>query len=62
MEAEACLSCYLFFSSFFSNHMFIVSMAQEMTCIFNDVAKTKPKIKLTINKRKKHNRFPQRDQ
>jgi len=27
--------------------MFIVSTVQEMTCIFNDMAKTKPKIKLT---------------
>ena len=25
--------------------MFIVSRVQEMTCIFNDMAKTKPKIK-----------------
>jgi len=25
--------------------MFIVSTVQEMTCIFNDMAKTKPKIK-----------------
>ena len=47
---------------FFSNHMFIVSTVQEMTCIFNDMVKTKPKIKLTINKRNKHNQFPQRDQ
>jgi len=39
-----------FFFSFFLNHMFIVSTVQEMTCIFNDMAKTKPKIKLTINK------------
>jgi len=31
--------------------MFIVSMVQEMTWIFNDMAKTKPKIKLIINKR-----------
>ena len=37
--------------------MFIVSMVQEMTCIFNDMAKTKPKIKLRINKRNKHNQF-----
>jgi len=29
----------------FLNHMFIVSMVQEMTCIFNDMAKTKKKIK-----------------
>ena len=59
--------CFFFFSFFFFffffvlNHMFIVSTVQEMTCIFNDMAKTKPKIKLTINKRNKHNRFPQRD-
>jgi len=33
--------------------MFIVSTVQEMTCIFNDMAKTKPKIKITINKGKK---------
>jgi len=39
-----------FFFLFFLNHMFIVSTVQEMTCIFNDMAKTKPKIKLTINK------------
>ena len=32
--------------------MFIVSTVQEMTCIFNDMAKTKAKIKSTINKRK----------
>ena len=51
-----------FFFSFFLNHMFIVSTVQEMTCIFNDMAKTKLKIKLTINKRNKHNQFPQRDQ
>jgi len=47
---------------FFLNHMFIVSTVQEMTCIFNDMAKTKLKIKLTINKRNNHNQFPQRDQ
>jgi len=34
-----------FFFFFFLNHMFIVSTVQEMTCIFNDMAKTKPKIK-----------------
>jgi len=39
-----------FYFYFFLNHMFIVSTVQEMTCIFNDMAKTKPKIKLTINK------------
>ena len=58
--------CDLFFSVFFSffflNHMFIVSTVQEMTCIFNDMAKTKPEIKLTINKRNKYNQIPQRDQ
>jgi len=49
--------CDLFVLSFFSflNHMFIVSTVQEMTCIFNDMAKTKPKIKITINKRNNHN-------
>jgi len=41
---------FFFFFSFFLNHMFIVSTVQEMTCIFNDMAKTKQKIKLTINK------------
>jgi len=25
--------------------MFIVSTVQEMTCMFNDMAKTKPKVK-----------------
>jgi len=39
-----------FFLFLFLNHMFIVSTVQEMTCIFYDMAKTKPKIKLTINK------------
>ena len=42
--------------------MFIVSTVQEMTCIFNDMAKTKPKIKLTNNKWNNHIQFPQRDQ
>ena len=42
--------------------MFIVSTVQEMTCIFNDMAKTKPKVKSTINKGNNHNHFPQRDQ
>jgi len=51
-----------FFLSFFLNHMFIVSTVQEMTFIFNDIAKTKPKIKITINKRNIRNNFPQRDQ
>ena len=46
----------------FLNHMFIVSAVQEMTWIFNDMAKTKPEIKLTINNRNKHDQFPQRDQ
>jgi len=41
---------YFVFVFFFLNHMFIVSRVQEMTCIFNDMAKTKPKIKSTINK------------
>jgi len=53
---------FSFFFFFFLNHMFLVSMVQEMTCIFNDMAKTKPKIKLTINKRNNHNHFPQCDQ
>ena len=39
-----------FFFLFFLNHIFIVSTVQEITCIFNDMAKTKPKMKLTINK------------
>ena len=30
---------------FFLPHMFIVPTVQEMTCIFNDMAKTKPEIK-----------------
>jgi len=51
---------FLFFS--FLNHMFIVSTVQEMTCIFNDMAKTKPKIKITNNKGNNQNQFPQRDQ
>jgi len=38
------------FFFFFLNHMFIVATVQEMTCIFNDMAKTKPKIKLTKTK------------
>jgi len=42
--------------------MFIVFTVQEMTCILNDMSKTKPKIKLTIHKRKKCNQFPQSDQ
>ena len=43
---------FFFFSFFFFflYHMFMVSTVQEMTCIFNDMAKIKPKIKLTINK------------
>jgi len=46
-----CDRFFLFFSFLlFLNHMFIVSTVQEMTCIFNDMAKTKPKIKLPINK------------
>jgi len=35
---------FFFFTFFFSNHMFIVSTVQEMTCIFNNMAKPKPKI------------------
>ena len=53
---------FFFFFFFFLNHMFIVSTVQEMTCIFNNMAETKPKIKITINKRKNSNQFPQRDQ
>jgi len=54
---------FLFFFSFlFLNHIFIVSTVQEMTCIFNDMAKTKPKINSTINKRNNHNKFLLRDQ
>ena len=60
LRANYCDRFFLFFS-FFLNDMFIVSMVQEMTCIFNDMAKTKPKIKPTINKRNKHNRFPSGD-
>jgi len=56
------LSFSFYFFFFFSNHMFIVSTVQEMTCIFNDMAKTKPKIKSTINKRNKYNQLLQRDQ
>jgi len=41
---------FSFFFFYFLNNMFIVYKVQEMTCIFNDMAKTKPKIKLTINK------------
>jgi len=41
---------HFFFFFFFLYHMFIVSTVQETTCIFNDMAKTKPKIKITINK------------
>jgi len=56
-------SLFLFLFLFlFLNHMFIVSTVQEMTCIFNDMAKTKPKIKITINKGNNQNHFPQRDQ
>jgi len=51
-----------FFFFFFLNHMFIVSTVQEMTCIFNDMAKTKLKIKLTINKGNKYKQFSQREQ
>jgi len=53
---------FVFFFFLFLNHMFIVSTVQEMTCIFNDMAKTKPKIKVTINKRTNRNHFPKRDQ
>ena len=38
-------SFFFFFFFFFLNHMFIVSKVQEITCIFNHMAKTKPKIK-----------------
>jgi len=53
---------YFILFYFFLNHMFIVSTVQEMKCIFNDMVKTKPTIKSTINKRNKHNPFLQRDQ
>jgi len=43
---------FLFFLFSFLNHMFIVSTVQEMTCIFNDMAKTKPKNQ-TNNKQKR---------
>jgi len=59
--ANYCYRFFLFFSLFFFfflNHMFIVSTVQEMTCIFNDMAKTKPKINLTINKGNKHKPVP----
>jgi len=36
----------------FLNHLFIVSMVQEITCIFNDMAKTKPKIKHNLQQKK----------
>jgi len=55
-------SIFFNFFQFFFNHMFIVSTVQEMTCIFNDMAKTKPKIKLTINKGNNCNQFLQDDQ
>jgi len=50
---------FFYFFILFLNHMFIVSKVQEMTCIFNDMAKTKPKINQTINKRNNHNQLPQ---
>jgi len=34
-----CDRFFLFLFLFFLNHMFIVSTVQEMTCIFNDMAK-----------------------
>jgi len=56
-SADLFFSFFLFLCFFFFlNHMFIVSTVQEMTCIFNDMAKTKPKIKLTINKRNKQSK------
>ena len=61
MITSVTIFSFSFFSLFF-NHMFIVSTVQEMSCIFINMAKTKPKIKLTINKRNNHNQFPQRDQ
>jgi len=60
--ARGPFSFFFLFFFFFLNHMFIVSTVQEMTCTFNDMAKTKPKIKSTINQRNKHSHFPQRDQ
>jgi len=61
---EVFFSDYLVEGAFFLflNHIFIVSTVQEMTCILNDMAKTKQKIKLTINKRNKHNHFHQGNQ
>jgi len=50
--ANYCDRFFIFTFFLFNNHMVIVSTVQEMTCIFNTMAKTKPKIKLTINKRK----------
>jgi len=43
---------FFFFFFSFLNHMFIVPMVQEMTCIFNDMAKTKPKIKHNLQPKK----------
>jgi len=60
-DSNYCDRFFSFFFLFFLNHMFIVPKVQEMTCIFNDMAKTKPKIKVTINKRNNHNQFPQRN-
>jgi len=63
VRANYCDRLFFFFHFlFFSNHMFIVSTVQEMTCIFNHMAKTKPTIKITINKRNNRNQFLQRDQ
>ena len=59
---NSCDCFFILLFLLFLNHMFIVSIVQEMTCIFHDMAKTKPKIKLTINKRNNHDEFPQRYQ
>jgi len=47
-----CLNDFFFIFIYLLNHMFIVSTVQEMTCIFNDMAKTKPKIKLNKPQKK----------
>jgi len=60
VRGHYCDRLFLFFLRFL-NHGFIVSTVQEIACIFNDMAKTKPQIKLTINKRNNHNPFPRRD-
>jgi len=61
MLTTGTVSFFSFFSFFFKSYVHC-STVQEMTCIFNNMAKTKPKIKLTINKGNNHNQVPQRDQ